>query len=81
MALRSLEEIPLAGKRVFIRADFNVPLEGGKIADTTRIDEALRGIKWVIANGGRPIVASHLGRPKGKRVAAHSRKPNADTLA
>ena len=81
MALRSLEEVPLAGKRVFIRADLNVPIHGGKIADTTRIDAALAGIKWVIANGGRPIVASHLGRPKGKRVPELSLKPIADHLA
>ncbi|MGH7898095.1 MAG: phosphoglycerate kinase [Candidatus Binatia bacterium] len=81
MKLRSLDEIPLAGKRVFIRDDLNVPIEDGKITDTTRIDEALDGIKWVIANGGRPIVASHLGRPKGQRVPGLSMKPIAAYLA
>jgi phosphoglycerate kinase len=80
MALRSLEEVPVTAKRVFIRADLNVPIEDGRICDTTRIDEALHAIKWVIANGGRPIVASHLGRPKGKRVAALTLRPIAEYL-
>jgi len=81
MALRSLEEVPVTGKRVFIRADLNVPIHDGRIADTTRIDEALPAIKWVVANGGRPIVASHLGRPKGKRVPELSLRPIAEHLA
>src|ERR1051326_7457207 len=80
MALRSLEEVPVTGKRVFIRADLNVPIEGGEIRDTTRIDEALGAIKWVIANGGHAIVASHLGRPKGKRVEALTLRPIAEYL-
>jgi phosphoglycerate kinase len=81
MAIRTLEETRVTGKRVFIRADLNVPIRDGHITDTTRIDEALPAIKWVIANGGRPIVASHLGRPKGKRVASLSLRPVADYLA
>jgi phosphoglycerate kinase len=81
MALRRLEEVPVTGKRVFIRADLNVPIRDGQITDTTRIDEALQAIKWVIANGGRAIVASHLGRPKGKRVSSMSLHPVAEYLA
>jgi phosphoglycerate kinase len=81
MAFRTLEEVPVTGKRVFIRADLNVPIGDGRITDATRIDGALQSIKWVIANGGRPIVASHLGRPKGKRVAALSLAPVAEYLA
>ena len=81
MAIRSLEEVPVTGKRVFIRADLNVPLKDGAITDTTRIDAALPAIKWVIANGGRPIVASHLGRPKGKRVPELSLRPIGEYLA
>jgi phosphoglycerate kinase len=81
MALRRLEEVPVTGKRVFIRADLNVPIRDGQITDTTRVDEALQAIKWVIANGGRPIVASHLGRPKGKRVSSMSLRPVAEYLA
>src|SRR5436190_34698 len=59
MAFRKLEEVPVTGKRVFIRADLNVPMRDGQITDTTRIDESLQSIKWVIANGGRAIVAAH----------------------
>ena len=80
MALRRLEEVPLAGKRVFIRADLNVPIHDGEITDATRIDEALPAIKWVIANGGHPIIASHLGRPKGKRVQTLTLRPVAEYL-
>jgi phosphoglycerate kinase len=80
MALRSLEEVPVTAKRVFIRADLNVPIEDGRISDTTRIDEALGAIKWVIANGGHPVVASHLGRPKGKRVPSLTLRPIAEYL-
>src|SRR5262245_22181224 len=81
MALRKLEEVPVTGKRVFIRADLNVPIRDGKITDATRIDEALPAMKWVIANGGHPIIASHLGRPKGKRTPALTLRPVADYLA
>jgi phosphoglycerate kinase len=81
MAVRALEDVPVTGKRVFIRADLNVPLKDGAITDATRIDQALPAIKWVIANGGHPIIASHLGRPKGKRVAELSLRPVGDYLA
>ena len=81
MAFRTLEEVPVTGKRVFIRADLNVPIRDGHITDATRIDAALQAIKWVIANGGRPIVASHLGRPKGKRVPELSLRPIGEYLA
>jgi phosphoglycerate kinase len=81
MTLRKLEEVPVTGKRVFIRADLNVPIRAGRITDTTRIDEALPAVKWVIANGGHPIVASHLGRPKGKRAPALTLRPVAEYLA
>ena len=81
MAIRKLEDVPVTGKRVFIRSDLNVPIKDGAIGDTTRIDEALPAIKWVIAHGGRPIVASHLGRPKGKRSAKLSLEPIGEYLA
>ena len=81
MAIRKLEDVPVTGKRVFIRSDLNVPIKDGTIGDTTRIDEALPAIKWVIAHGGRPIVASHLGRPKGKRSAKLSLEPIGEYLA
>ena len=80
MSIRTIEELPIAGKRVFLRLDLNVPIEDGRVTDTTRIDEALPSIKWVIAQGGRPIVASHLGRPKGQRVPAMSLAPVGEVL-
>ncbi|MEA2624763.1 MAG: hypothetical protein QOD06_808 [Candidatus Binatota bacterium] len=80
MPLRTIEELPMRGRRVFVRADLNVPLEDGAIADTLRIDEALPSIKWVIANGGRPVIASHLGRPKGGRDPKLSLRPIAEYL-
>ena len=67
MAKLSVKDLDLAGKRVFLRVDFNVPLdENLNIQDDTRIKAALPTIKYIIDKGGMPIVASHLGRPKGK---------------
>ncbi|MBL8909303.1 MAG: phosphoglycerate kinase [Archangium sp.] len=66
MTVRYVDELQLAGKRVFIRVDFNVPLDDSQnITDDTRIKEALPTIRKVLELGGKPILASHLGRPKG----------------
>jgi len=78
--VRSLEDLDIAGKRVFVRADLNVPLEAGRITDATRIDATLPTIRYVLEHGGLPIVASHLGRPQGRPAPELSLRPVADYL-
>jgi phosphoglycerate kinase len=85
MAKLSVRDVNVNGKRVFLRVDYNVPLEekGGQmvITDDTRIRETLPTLRLLIANGGRLILAAHLGRPKGKREATMSLRPVAARLA
>jgi phosphoglycerate kinase len=73
--------LPLNGKRAFIRVDFNVPIEDGRITDDTRIRASLPTITYAIEHGATVILASHLGRPKGKPRPEFSLKPVADHLA
>lgn len=68
MNKKSVRDVEVAGKRVFVRVDFNVPVEDGKITDDTRIRETLPTIKYLIENGAKIILASHMGRPKGQFV-------------
>ncbi|UCG29663.1 MAG: phosphoglycerate kinase [candidate division WOR-3 bacterium] len=81
MAKLSVKDLELAGKKVFVRVDFNVPLdENLNIADDTRIKAALPTISYIIDKGGMPVIASHLGRPKGKVDAKLSLEPVAHRL-
>lgn len=76
----SIRDLDLIGKRVFIRVDFNVPLDGGKVSEDTRIRATIPTLKLAIDRGGRLILASHLGRPKGKSDPKYSLKPVAARL-
>ncbi|MGB0034883.1 MAG: phosphoglycerate kinase [Candidatus Acidiferrales bacterium] len=76
----SIRDLEMAGKRVFIRVDFNVPLSGGKITDDTRIRETLPTLRFAMDRGARLILASHLGRPKGKADPKYSLAPVATAL-
>ncbi len=80
--MKSISELDPTGKRVFIRVDFNVPIDdAGNITDDTRIRAHLPTIRYVIERKGKAILASHLGRPKGKRAEKYSLKPAALRLS
>ncbi|MFD1773893.1 phosphoglycerate kinase [Paenibacillus rhizophilus] len=81
MSKKSVRDVEVTGKRVFVRVDFNVPLEDGKITDDTRIRETLPTIKYLIENGAKIILASHMGRPKGQFVDSMRLTPAAERLS
>jgi phosphoglycerate kinase len=80
MTKLTIQDLDLRGKRVFIRVDFNVPLKDGVVTDDTRIRETLPTLKLAMEKGGRLVLASHLGRPKGGPDAKYSLKPAAKKL-
>ncbi len=81
MNKKTVRDIDLKGKRVFMRVDFNVPMADGKVTDDKRIKAALPTIKYVLEQGASVLLASHLGRPKGGPDPEFSLKPAADVLA
>ncbi len=79
--MRQLHDLDVTGKRVFVRADFNVPLKTGAVTDATRVDATLPTLEWILERDGKLVLASHLGRPKGQRKPELSLRPVADLLA
>ena len=74
------DELNLNQKKVLLRLDLNVPLDNGKITDTTRIDKILPTINFLLKSGAKIIILSHVGRPKGKVVNELSLKPICENL-
>src|ERR1700689_3786226 len=80
MSKKTVADVDVKGKRVLMRVDFNVPLDGSKITDDRRIVQAIPTIRSVLDRGGRLILMSHLGRPKGGPEPKYSLRPAADRL-
>ena len=81
VASRTLSDLDVSGKRVLVRVDFNVPIKNGEITDDTRIRASLPTITWLLDHGATVILASHLGRPKGKPNPEFSLRPVAERLS
>ncbi len=81
LKLKFLTDFDFKDKNVFMRVDFNVPLRGGKVIDSYRIEKAWPSIRFILERGGRLLLASHLGRPKGKKEPQLSLRPIAEHLS
>jgi phosphoglycerate kinase len=80
MGWKTLDDVDLAGKTVLVRVDINVPMEAGRVTDTTRIDKIVPTIRDILAKGGRPVLLAHFDRPKGKVVPEMSLQQVLPTL-
>ncbi len=78
---KTIKDVDLKGKRVLVRVDFNIPLKDGKIRDDRRIKASLPTLEYIREHGGRLIVMSHLGRPKGEVMEEFRMKPVAIRLS
>ncbi|MDO4745493.1 MAG: phosphoglycerate kinase [Bacillota bacterium] len=78
---KTVRDIEVSGKKVLVRCDFNVPMKDGEITDDIRITSALPTIKYLVENGAKVILMSHMGRPKGEAKPEYSLKPVADRLS
>ena len=78
---KTLRDVVVAGKNVFVRVDFNVPIEHGTVTDVTRIDGALPTIEYLVEAGAKTVLASHLGRPKQAGDPEYSLAPVAKVLS
>jgi len=81
MAILTVTDLDIQGKRILMRVDFNVPMKGGEVANDNRIRAALPTITYILDHGGKLILMSHLGRPKGSRVPEMSLKPCVPVLS
>jgi phosphoglycerate kinase len=80
-AFKTIDDLTVAGKRVLVRVDFNVPMKDGKVGDATRIERTVPTLKELADKGARVVVLSHFGRPKGRAVPEMSQRPIAEALS
>src|SRR3546814_19684843 len=80
-AFRTLDQVDVAGRRVLVRLDLNVPMKDGRVSDATRIERAAPTVRELAGKGAKVIVASHYGRPKGRRDTSMSLAPLVDPLS